>query len=95
MKTHLVVWALLTALTVPAWAATQTATLSVPTMDCPVCPITVKKALRNVPGVSEAKVDFAKRQAVVTFDPAKTSVEALTHATKDAGYPSTVATAAK
>lgn len=95
MKTHLAAWALLTALTVPAWAATQTATLSVPTMDCPVCPITVKKALSKVPGVSEAKVDFARREAVVTFDAAKTTVEALTHATRDAGYPSTVAKAAK
>ena len=95
MKTHLAAWALLTALTVPAWAATQTATLSVPTMDCPVCPITVKKALSKVPGVSEAKVDFARREAVVTFDAAKTTVEALTNATRDAGYPSTVAKAAK
>ena len=29
----------------PAMAATRTATLAVPGMDCPVCPITVKKAL--------------------------------------------------
>ena len=75
-------------LSVPAWAATRTVTLSVPTMDCPVCPITVKKALTQVPGVSQTSVNFDKRQALVTFDDTRTSVEALTRSTKDAGYPS-------
>ena len=78
----------LIAVTAPAWAASRTVMLSVPTMDCPVCPITVTKALNKVPGVSQTKVTFAKRLATVTFDDAKTSVEALTRATKDAGYPS-------
>ena len=78
------------AMTSPAQAATQTVTLSVPSMDCPVCPITIKKALTKVPGVSDAKVDFDKRQAVVTFDDAKATVERLTQATGNAGYPSSV-----
>jgi len=75
----------------PAWAAVQTVTLSVPSMDCPVCPITVKKALMNVAGVSKAEINFDKRQATVTFDDAKTNVAALTQATAHAGYPSTQA----
>lgn len=70
-------------------AATQTVTLSVPGMDCPVCPITVKKALMKVEGVSETQISFEQREAVVTFDDAKASVEALTKATTNAGYPST------
>lgn len=78
------------ALITPAQAETQTVTLDVPTMDCPVCPITVKKALTKVQGVSLAKIDFDKREAVVTFDDAKTSVDALTKATANAGYPSSV-----
>jgi mercuric ion binding protein len=82
-------------LVAPAWSAPRTVTLSVPTMDCPVCPITVKKALGKVEGVSRAEVDFAKRQAVVSFDDAKTSPEALTRATRDAGYPSTAVGGAK
>ncbi|QCB46503.1 mercury resistance system periplasmic binding protein MerP [Hydrogenophaga sp. PAMC20947] len=77
--------------TAPVWAAVQTVTLSVPTMDCPVCPITVKKALTNLQGVSKAEVNFDKRQATVTFDDAKTDVTALTQATTNAGYPSTLA----
>lgn len=80
----------LTMLTTPAWAATDTVTLSVPTMDCPVCPITVKKALTNVPGVSQVEVSFDKRLATVTFDDSKTTVDALKNATADAGYPSTL-----
>lgn len=82
-------------LAAPAWSAPRTVTLSLPTMDCAVCPITVKKALGKVDGVSRAEVDFGKRQAIVSFDDAKTSAEALTRATKDAGYPSTVVGNAK
>jgi periplasmic mercuric ion binding protein len=77
-------------LSIPVWAATQTVTLAVPTMDCPVCPITVKKALAKVPGVGQASVSFEKRQALVTFDDTRTNVEALTQATKNAGYPSSL-----
>lgn len=87
--------AVLITLTTPSWAASETVTLSVPGMDCPVCPITVKKALVKVPGVSRAEVDFDKRQAIVTFDNAKASVDSLMRATKDAGYPSTPMVGAK
>jgi len=82
--------ALAGALCGPAWAAPRSVTLSLPTMDCAVCPITVKKALLKVDGVSRAELSFDKRQAVVTFDDARTSVPAWTRATQDAGYPSTV-----
>lgn len=76
-------------------AAPRTVRLSVPTMNCPVCPITVKKALTKVPGVSRAQVNYNKRLAIVAFDDTKTGVDALTKATKDAGYPSTFAGNAK
>ena len=79
----------------PLWAATQTVTLSVPGMNCATCPITVKKALTKVSGVSKIDVNLDRREARVTFDDAKANVEALTRATKDAGFPSTLAGAAK
>ncbi|MFM0597274.1 mercury resistance system periplasmic binding protein MerP [Paraburkholderia dilworthii] len=69
-------------------AGIHTVTLDVTNMDCAVCPITVRKALEKVPGVTSAKVDFATKRAEVVFDPAKASVDALTKATADAGYPS-------
>ncbi|MFC5301801.1 mercury resistance system periplasmic binding protein MerP [Azospira restricta] len=74
----------------PAWAVVQTVTLSVPGMTCAACPITVKKALSKVEGVSQVGVSFEKREAVVTFDDAKTDVQKLTKATEDAGYPSSI-----
>ncbi len=80
----------LVAIVAPVWAATQSVTLSVPGMTCAACPITVKLALSKVPGVSKTDVNFDKRDAVVTFDNAKTNVAALINATKDAGYPSSV-----
>lgn len=74
----------------PAWAATRTVTLSVPGMTCAACPITVKKALSRVDGVSRIDVVADRREATVTFDDSKTSAQKLTLATADAGYPSTV-----
>jgi mercuric ion binding protein len=80
----------LLALASSAVAATQTVTLSVPGMDCATCPITVKKALTKVNGVSNVKVDFDKKLAVVVFDDAKATISALTDATKNAGYPASI-----
>lgn len=95
MKKTCTTLATLLALAAPAWAAPKTVTLSVPTMNCPVCPITVKKALSKVPSVSKAEVNFDRREATVTFDDAKTSLDALTKATEEAGYPSTLVGSSK
>ena len=72
----------------PGWAATQTVTLSVPGMDCAACPITVKAALNKVEGVSSIEVDYPNRMIVVSFEDTLVSVDDLTKATTDAGYPS-------
>ena len=88
MKTSKILSALLLAAALPALAVTKTVTLAIPSMTCPVCPITVKKALKAVPGVSQVNVNFDKKDAVVSFDDSKTSVAALTKATTDAGFPS-------
>jgi periplasmic mercuric ion binding protein len=72
----------------PVWAATQTSTLKVPRMTCPTCPITVKKALQKVEGVSKIDVNYPQKEVVVTFDDAKTSEAALIKATANVGFPS-------
>lgn len=77
-------------LSLPVWAAPQTVTLDLPTMNCALCPITVKKALSKVEGVTEVNVSFENKQAVVTFEDAKTSTDELVKATTNAGYYSTV-----
>ena len=92
MKSALLILAFLTG---QAFAAPQTATLSVPTMSCASCPVTIKAVLTKVPGVSSIKSDLAKRQTTVIYDDAKTNLAALSKATADAGFPSSPVKAAK
>lgn len=73
-----------------AWAAQQTVTLSVPGMSCATCPITVKKALTKLNGVVDVKSNLGKRETTVVYDDSRVAPEALTQATTDAGFPSTV-----
>ena len=80
----------LTLAVVPVWAATQTVMLAIPGMTCSTCPIIVKKALSKIEGVSEVEVTFETRDAAVTFDDAKTSVQKLTKATAEVRFPSSV-----
>ena len=88
---HLFAAVLATLLPLAALAATsQTAVLDVQNMTCELCPITVKKSLEKVPGVSQARIDFTNKTATVAFDPDKTNTTSLVKATTDAGYPSTV-----
>jgi mercuric ion binding protein len=86
---------MLATLTSSLWAATQSVTLFMPDMNCAACPITVKMALGKVSGVGKTEVNLERREAKVTFDDAKTNVDVLTRATKNAGYPSTEVGAAK
>lgn len=71
-----------------AFGAEKTVTLVVKNMYCAACPHTVKASLQAVQGVSKVTVSYKDKTAVVTFDDAKTDVEALTTATTHAGYPS-------
>jgi mercuric ion binding protein len=87
MKTLIGVAALLL-LASMAWANSRTVTLEVSGMTCSTCPIVVKKALAQVDGVAKVTVSLKKKEAVVTFDDEKTSVDALTTATTNAGFPS-------
>ena len=75
-----------------AAAKQQTVQLTVPTMDCATCPITIKTALSKVPGVAKVKVSYEKREAVIVYDDAKTTVADLKKATEDVGYPAMLKT---
>jgi periplasmic mercuric ion binding protein len=72
-----------------AHAAPRVVTLDVSGMTCITCPVTVKKALSRVDGVTSVDVDFKRKQASVVYDDAMTTADALTRATADAGFPST------
>jgi len=67
-------------LVTPAWASPKTVTLNVSGMTCAACPVTVRKALEKVPGVSKIEVRYEKKQVLVTFDDAKTNTDALVKA---------------
>ncbi len=91
MKNHILSVALaslLVALSTTARAEPRTVTLEVSNMTCALCPITVKKAITRVPGVLDAKVDYDTKTAVVRFETEKTTVDAISAATGNAGYPS-------
>jgi len=60
--------------------------LPVTGMTCANCAANVERALRKVPGVSEASVNFASEQAMVTFDPKQVSVQQVVEAVRKAGY---------
>lgn len=71
----------------PRWVV-----LKVEGMNCSLCPITVRKALKRVPGVLEARVELEAGRAQVRYDPDKATPEALAEAVTDAGFPTTVTT---
>jgi mercuric ion binding protein len=78
------------------WAAASgttlaaTRTLHVQNMTCGLCPVTVKKALERVSGVQRVTVDYAGKTATVQFDDTVVTVDRLTEATGNAGYPSSL-----
>lgn len=86
----LVAFAFFAVVTFPVWAQTKIVQLSVPGMTCGACPITVRTALKRVPGVKTIKIDEDKKVVTVAFDDTQTNVNALTKVTTNAGYPSTV-----
>ena len=73
-----------------ASAAERTITLAVDNMYCDACPYIVKQSLAKVPGVETVVVSYEQKSATVTYDDQKTTVDALTSATTQAGYPSRV-----
>jgi mercuric ion binding protein len=55
-----------------------------------MCTSPHRKCYFRVEIVTAAKVDFDKKTASISFDPDKASLPALTKATADVGYPSSV-----
>lgn len=66
--------------------------LDVEGMTCASCHVTVRRALLNVEGVTDAEVSLEPPRAVVTYDPTQVTVEQMTVATANAGYPSSFVT---
>lgn len=76
-------------LPVLAEAGERTARFAVEKMTCFLCPITVKKAMQAVPGVTSVRIDRRAGRAVVTFDDRVATPERIAEASTNAGYPAT------
>lgn len=64
----------------------KTTTFTITGMHCASCQIVNEQNLKEVPGVSEATVNFATHQARVVYDEAIATEEALHRAVKSGGY---------
>lgn len=58
--------------------------LKIEGMSCAHCVSAVTKALKEIPGVADAKVEIGA--AEVTYDPEKATVEAMKAAVAEEGY---------
>jgi len=79
-----------TLLAQPALAAERSTTFSVSNMTCALCPITVKSAISQVPGVISVEVNRDLARATVSYDDAQANTDAIAAASTNAGYPATV-----
>lgn len=88
MKKRLLMFALL----MPLWtfAAERAVRLSVPAMNCPTCPLVIKKVLQGIDGVEVRSVDLKRRTVDVFVANDAVTDARLMQATELAGYPSSV-----
>jgi len=61
-------------------------------LTCPSCVAKIEKALKGIPGVTDAKVFFNTGRIEVQHDPAVASVEQLVETVQSVGYQARVAT---
>jgi len=61
-------------------------TLPVTGMTCANCAMNIERAVKKVPGVKEANVNFASEQAAISYDPDSAQLENLVEKIQDAGF---------
>lgn len=72
--------------------APRTVTLKVDGMTCGGCVIGTRTVLTRLAGVTKADVSYDKGTAIVTYDPAKVTVEQMIAAIRTLGYVATLVT---
>jgi len=73
-----------------AFALSKVAIIKVKGMTCPLCTSAVKKSLKQVKGVIQAKVRLNTELATVVFDANKTTPQQLLKAIRQVGYTGTL-----
>lgn len=75
------------------WAAgsvVEEVRLSIPSMHCELCPLTVRRSLENLPGVFKVRASLSSKTATVWIQKEKVGIGDLEKATGNAGYPSSL-----
>lgn len=65
---------------------TETVEFSVKGMTCDACEEYVKNEVKKLPGIVSSNVSYAKHNAIVRFEPSKTSSKEITQAINSTGY---------
>jgi P-type Cu+ transporter len=55
-------------------------------MTCAACAATIERALKKLPGVGEAGVNYATNRATISFDPSVLNLPIIVEAIRDVGY---------
>jgi Cu+-exporting ATPase len=66
--------------------AEEKITLPVTGMTCANCAMNIERAVKKVPGVKEASVNFASEQAAISYDSNSVQVQNLVEKIQDAGF---------
>src|SRR5512135_2431217 len=66
--------------------AAEAISLPVTGMTCAACASNIERALKKLPGVGAAGVNYATNRATVTFDPSVLSIPVIVEAIRDVGY---------
>ncbi len=69
-----------------AGAETEELSFAVAGMSCVNCARSIERTVGRLPGVAEARVNFAVEEGRVRFDPRQVSVDAIFQAVREAGY---------
>jgi copper chaperone CopZ len=65
-------------------------TLRIEGMTCGGCAIATRKVLARLPGVTKVEVSYEQERAIVTFNPAKVTVDQMIAAVRTLGYTATL-----
>ena len=71
-----------------ATTKTEKINLKLRGMSCASCASSIESAISNVPGVAECHVNFGAEQAVIKYNPQRTSIKNIQDAVEEAGYSS-------
>jgi P-type Cu+ transporter len=70
----------------PGLNSGKEATVNILGMHCASCVAAVEGALKNSPGISEARVNLVTEKAYIRYDPGKTGIPEIHKAIENAGY---------